>query len=144
MPERKDKKFLGFWKQIIDNKYEEKYTWLTNQEAIQKAEQIGSGLLLNNFCPLQNDWRNFELKMFGIYSQTSLEFVLCEIAAILYGLTTVPIYDTLGEEAMIYIFNQTKMETLFLSQKHVEKICKIKQEKNELNFLKNLIIMDTQ
>lgn len=80
--------------------------------------------------------------MFGIYSQTSMEFVMCEIAAILYGFTTVPVYDTLGEEAMVYIFNQTQMETLFLSHKHAEKICKLKKEKNELNFLKNLIIMD--
>lgn len=45
--------------------------------------------------------------MFGIYSQSCVEFVLCEIAAIMYGFTTVPVYDTLGEEAMVYIFNQT-------------------------------------
>jgi long-chain acyl-CoA synthetase len=43
--------------------------------------------------------------MFGIYSQSCVEFVLCEIAAIMYGFTTVPVYDTLGEDAMVYIFN---------------------------------------
>lgn len=84
--------------------------------------------------------------MFGIYSQSCVEFVLCEIAAIIYGLSTIPVYDTLGEEAMVHIFNQTQMDTLFLSAKHLEKICllkKAKKDSKELENLKNLIIMDT-
>ena len=42
--------------------------------------------------------------MFGIYSHTSIKFLLIDMAAIIFGFTSIPIYDTLGEEATEFIF----------------------------------------
>ena len=38
------------------------------------------------------------------------------------GVTCVPIYDTLGEEATKFAFDQTEMEVCFITTKHLDKI----------------------
>jgi long-subunit acyl-CoA synthetase (AMP-forming) len=46
----------------------------------------------------------------------------------LMGVTVVPIYDTLGEEATQFAFDQTDMEVCFISAKHLDRIIKVKQD----------------
>ncbi len=86
------------------------------------AERIGSALIKMNVIHEISDWRDYSLKIFGIYSISSQYFLIADLAAIIYGFTTVPIYDTLGEEATEFIFEQTKMSVLFLTQKHYVKM----------------------
>lgn len=45
------------------------------------------------------------MKFIGIYAKTSLNFHLVDIACTLYGITIIPIYDTLGEEATLFAFS---------------------------------------
>ncbi len=82
--------------------------------------------------------------MYGIYSHTSQQFLLSDFAAIIYGFTTVPIYDTLGEEATEFIFEQTKLSVLFLTLKHLQKMKEITKVKKGLQYLKCFIVMDRE
>ncbi len=68
------------------------------------SECIGSALIKMNIINEISDWRDYSLKIFGIYSISSQFFLMADLAAIIYGFTTVPIYDTLGEEATEFIF----------------------------------------
>lgn len=47
------------------------------------------------------------VKMVAIYGKNCEEWLMTDMAACFYGVTSVAIYDTLGEEAMKYILEQT-------------------------------------
>lgn len=106
----------------VDGVLANNYTWYTNKECFDRAEKIGSGLLNGDFLETTSEYRNIPMKFVGIYSKNTFNFLLTEIACTIYGITIVPIYDTLGEESTIFAFKQTKMKTCFVSQHHVEKL----------------------
>ena len=66
-----------------------------------------------------------------------------------HGLQLAPLYDTLGEQTVAYVLNQTETSTLCLTEDHVDLLCRLKtgQVKNDkgeiqtLHHLKNLILM---
>ena len=45
------------------------------------------------------------LKFIGVYSKNNLKYFITDIACIVKGLTSIPIYDTLGDEATQCAFN---------------------------------------
>jgi long-chain acyl-CoA synthetase len=47
------------------------------------------------------------MKMFGIFSKNRVEWLLTDIGSCLFGLTSIPIYDTLGDENITYVFKHT-------------------------------------
>jgi long-chain acyl-CoA synthetase len=66
------------------------------------------------------------LKMFGIFAKNRTEWTLTDIAANLFGLTTIPIYDTLGDENITYVFNHTQLTTCFVSEGALKSLMKCK------------------
>ena len=108
------------------------------------CECIGSGLMSMNIIQEVSEWRDYKLKIVGIYSHSSQYFLMIDLTAIIYGLTTVPIYDTLGEEATEFIFEQTKMNVLFLTNKHFAKMQQVVKEKQGLVNLRLFVIMDAE
>ena len=66
---------------------------------------------------------------------------LIDICCMAHGLQLAPLYDTLGEDTVKYVLNQTKTTTLALTDSHIELICDLKQ-KGQLEYLLNLIYMD--
>jgi long-chain acyl-CoA synthetase len=55
------------------------------------------------------------MKLIGIYSKNRYEWFVSDWACVLFGLTSVPLYDTLGVENLTYCLNQTEMTTLIVS-----------------------------
>lgn len=53
--ENRHKEFLGKRIQTEEKKYEEKYTWFTNEKVLDLSEQIGSGLINQSLCPVNHD-----------------------------------------------------------------------------------------
>lgn len=53
--------------------------------------------------------------MIGIYSKNRTEWFLIDIALWMNSVTNIPFYDTLGEGSFEFIFNQTNIRTLSLS-----------------------------
>ena len=141
----KDK--VGFKKRAY-NKETKTYTTnienFTNAEILKKAQGLGSGLISLNLVPEIKEWKDMTLKFAGIYSKNSLEYVIFDIGCMYFGITQVPVYDTLGEEATAFAFNQTKMETCAVTCNHLAGIFRFKKDKNGLNFLKNLLILDSE
>ena len=46
-------------------------------------------------------------KFLGIYSKNREEWIISELAGISQGVTTVPLYDTLGPESVEFVIKQT-------------------------------------
>jgi long-chain acyl-CoA synthetase len=105
------------------------------------AEYFGKGLLDLGLLEWKQEYKDYKLRFCGIYSKNSYRYLVQDMACILYNIVSVPIYDTLGEEATIFAFSNTGMETLCLTACHVEKMCLEKRNDN-LPHLKNMIVFD--
>ena len=110
------------------------YRWSTYDEVRAMIEGLGSKL--PDFCPLKEG-----LKAVGIFSKTRMEWVIGDYAAILYGITTVPLYDTLGKEAIVHIIRYTGLETVICSAECGKKLLTINKT-DSLGDLRTLIVMD--
>ena len=64
--------------------------------------------------------RNSEgLAVLGLYSVNREEWMITDIACALQGITTVPLYDTLGVDNIEYIIHQTEMTCVAVSTKQL-------------------------
>jgi long-chain acyl-CoA synthetase len=78
------------------------------------------------------------MKLVGIYSKNRYEWFVTDWACALTGITTVPLYDTLGVENISYCLNQTEITTLFVSAVTVNTLLALK----DFGKLKTLITFD--
>jgi long-chain acyl-CoA synthetase len=58
-------------------------------------------------------------KFLGIFSKNREEWIISELAGISQGITTVPLYDTLGPESVEYVINQTLLTTIACAGSYV-------------------------
>uniref|UniRef100_A0A8C9WBA5 Arachidonate--CoA ligase n=1 Tax=Scleropages formosus TaxID=113540 RepID=A0A8C9WBA5_SCLFO len=64
----------------------------------EQAQVLGSGLLAKGCEPSPHQF-------IGIYAQNRPEWVIAELACYTFSMAVVPLYDTLGLEAMVHILN---------------------------------------
>ena len=75
--------------------------------------------LANN---VKDDVINKDLKIVGICSVNREEWLVTDLACNAINVTSCPLYETLGEESIIMILQQTEMSTLFGSDKSLKNI----------------------
>ena len=76
------------------------FVWQTYGEVATRVTHVGSALVSRGLR---------QGAFVGIYSANCLEWVLTEQACNQYSLVSVPLYDTLGPDAVKYIVNETEM-----------------------------------
>ncbi|TRY84934.1 hypothetical protein DNTS_004025 [Danionella cerebrum] len=81
------------------------YKWLSYQEVAEKAQFMGSGLLHRGHSQSGD-------KYIGIFAQNRPEWTISELACYTYSLVAVPLYDTLGAEAIGYIIDKATVSTV--------------------------------
>eukprot|EP00826_Nyctotherus_ovalis_P056084 TRINITY_DN750_c0_g2_i6.p1 TRINITY_DN750_c0_g2~~TRINITY_DN750_c0_g2_i6.p1 ORF type:complete len:586 (+),score=120.93 TRINITY_DN750_c0_g2_i6:538-2295(+) len=91
--------------------------------------------------PAVQMYKGSELKLVGIYSRTREEWLLTDFACWMSSITNVPLYDTLGEESICWIFEQTLLSTIFLSSDGIPKLANI-AKKGGIKTLKNVVCFD--
>lgn len=148
------KEFLGYRKIVshkIDEKtkrpaatWEGKYTYLTFAEVEQKAKAVGSAMQILGMVPVKAQYRDYRLQFIGIQGKNSVEWVITDIANICYGYTSMPLYDTLGDEAVDHMLVETELTTLFLTSDLIKKHSKRMKSASQAHpcFLQQLVIMD--
>lgn len=124
-----------------DGTMSKKYVWETYGEVEEIAKLIGSGIINLGLTEEIAQFRDYKIKFISIYSKNTREWLLVDTANILYGFTTMPLYDTLGEEATDHMFNETELTTVFLTANHVKGVVE-RIKGGNVQFLKNLVIMD--
>ncbi|KAL7748414.1 medium-chain fatty acid-CoA ligase faa2 [Sorochytrium milnesiophthora] len=121
--------YLGHRARTADGKVGD-YVWQTYAQVVERVKRLGNGLAhrgLNARDPL------------GLFSVNRAEWVLGEQAAYLYNFMTVPLYDTLGAEAIEYIVNQTRMRACIATKDKAKALVDIKAK---LPTLELVVIMD--
>ncbi|XP_056140572.1 long-chain-fatty-acid--CoA ligase 1 [Lampris incognitus] len=82
------------------------YQWIPYTEVAAQAQMLGSGLLAKGCQPNPEQF-------VGIFAQNRPEWVIAELACYTYSMAVVPLYDTLGLEAMVHIFNLAEISLVF-------------------------------
>ena len=95
------------------------YEWITYAEVGKRATDLGAGLC--DLIPqITVDGENYSFV--GVHSKNRMEWMIADIACSLHGLINVPFYDTLGEDTITYILEQTEMELVVSSEEITPKI----------------------
>uniref|UniRef100_A0A671M9I1 Arachidonate--CoA ligase n=1 Tax=Sinocyclocheilus anshuiensis TaxID=1608454 RepID=A0A671M9I1_9TELE len=76
----------------------EPYQWIAYTEVAERAQVLGSGLLAKGCKPNPQQF-------VGIFAQNRPEWVIAELACYTFSMALVPLYDTLGLDAMVHILN---------------------------------------
>lgn len=80
----------------------------------------------------------YGMRLIGIYSKNRYEWFITDWACVLFGMTSVPLYDTLGVENLTFCLNQTLMTTIFVSNGTIKTLLKLEN----IGRIKNIISYD--
>lgn len=122
------------------------FKWITYGQVYNKATEIGHLIEVFSLYSRAETTIKGETKhmaLVGIYARTSLEWGLIDVACALYGYTTVPVYDTLGEDGIQYIFESTELTSCFVHSDLVKKVLELKS-KDKTGKLKEVIVLDSE
>lgn len=98
-----DKECLGYRPNL-----KSPYKWSTYNEIKQRSSNFGAGLI--GLVGLKGTNEQF----LGIYARNMVEWVVAEKGSLFYSMVLVPMYNTLGDQAMRYIVDQVSMEVMVL------------------------------
>ncbi|NWU94712.1 ACSL5 ligase, partial [Upupa epops] len=111
------------------------YQWLTYKQVLDRAQYLGSGLLQKGCKPSSNHF-------VGIFAQNRPEWIISEYACYTYSMVAVPLYDTLGPEAIVYIVNQADISIVISDKPEKAQILLENCEQEKTPCLKKIILMD--
>lgn len=123
---RGDERCLGY---RVDRQSD--YQWLSYDEIEISANEIGSGLIHLGEPHGQQTF-------IGIYAVNSVEWMTTALACHFHGMIYVPLYDTLGEQAIVHIINQTSLKTIFVDKP--ENILILLKLSDQLPTLKRIVL----
>ncbi|KAM8732508.1 long-chain-fatty-acid--CoA ligase 1-like isoform 3-T3 [Acanthopagrus schlegelii] len=111
------------------------YEWLSYSEVIERTENLGSAFLHKGHSKTTDSH-------IGIFSQNRPEWTIIEMACYTYSLVSVPLYDTLGTEAISYIVEKASISTIVCDV--VEKVNLVLDcVKDKEHTVKNIVLMET-
>ncbi|KAF1464684.1 Long-chain-fatty-acid--CoA ligase 5, partial [Pygoscelis antarcticus] len=111
------------------------YQWLTYKQVLDRAQYLGSGLLQKGCKPSSNQF-------IGIFAQNRPEWIISEYACYTYSMVAVPLYDTLGPEAIVYIVNKADISIVICDKPEKAQILLKNCEQEKTPCLKTVILMD--
>ena len=79
-----------------------------------------------------------KMRLVGIFSKNRVEWGITDWACLLFNFTTIPLYDTLGDENITYVLNHTQLETVFVNDGSLKSLMKCK----DLVAVKNIVCYD--
>ncbi|KAI9599165.1 hypothetical protein BDF19DRAFT_470552 [Syncephalis fuscata] len=123
-----DGPYLG--RRTVTNGVAGPYVWETYGQVLKRVEAVGS--CLAKFGVTQQE-------CIGLFSINRPEWIIGEHACFMYNCITVPLYDTLGNDAIQHIINQTEIRFLFAT---VDKAEKLFSMRDVLPSLSKIIIID--
>ncbi|XP_026089888.1 long-chain-fatty-acid--CoA ligase 6 isoform X2 [Carassius auratus] len=111
------------------------YKWLSYREVSSRAEHLGSGLLSQGCQPSPDQF-------IGVFAQNRPEWIISELACYTYSMVVVPLYDTLGPDAIRYIINTAEISTVICDKAEKASVLLENVQRGETPGLKMIILMD--
>jgi len=114
------------------------YEWQSYKKIAERATNFGSGLISK--CGLAPGQESF----LGIFSGNKLEWVLSDKAALFYNMIVVPLYSTLGDQAMRFVTKQVELNVLVVGDnKMLSEVQKKVLSFDEGKSLKHIIVINS-
>lgn len=111
------------------------YEWMSYREIMERTENLGSAFLHKGHSKTTDSH-------IGIFSQNRPEWTMCELACYTYSLVSVPLYDTLGTEAISYIIDRASISTIVCDvAEKVSLVLDCVEDKEHA--VKNIVVMET-
>ncbi|XP_069755990.1 long-chain-fatty-acid--CoA ligase 5 [Narcine bancroftii] len=112
------------------------YQWLSYKQVSDRAEYLGSGLLHRGCNPSPEQY-------IGVFARNRPEWIISELACYTYSMTVIPLYDTLGPEAIVYIINKAEIRTVICD--NMSKAISLLEscEAKLTKLLSTIVLMDT-
>uniref|UniRef100_A0A8C0WLK9 Long-chain-fatty-acid--CoA ligase n=1 Tax=Castor canadensis TaxID=51338 RepID=A0A8C0WLK9_CASCN len=117
-------------------KPDQPYEWLSYKQVAELSECVGSALIHKGFKASPDQF-------IGIFSQNRPEWVIVEQACFTYSMVVVPLYDTLGTEAITYIVNKAELTVIFADKSEKARLLLEGVENKLTPGLKIIVVMDT-
>ncbi|TFK09901.1 ATP-dependent RNA helicase DDX3X [Platysternon megacephalum] len=111
------------------------YQWLTYKQVSDRAEYLGSGLLFKGCKPSPD-------QCIGIFAQNRPEWIISEYACYTYSMVAVPLYDTLGPDAIVFIINKADISMVICDKPEKALVLLENCEQGKIPGLKIIILMD--
>ncbi|XP_074530513.1 long-chain-fatty-acid--CoA ligase 1-like [Halichoeres trimaculatus] len=116
-------------------KPKQSYEWMSYREVIERTENLGSAFLHKGHSKTSDPY-------IGIFSQNRPEWTISELACYTYSLVSVPLYDTLGTEAIAYIIDKATISTVVCDV--VDKVNLVLDcMKDREHSVKTIVLMET-
>ncbi|XP_071505417.1 long-chain-fatty-acid--CoA ligase 5-like [Diadema antillarum] len=109
------------------------YEWMSFSQLEEKARLFGAGLMSLGMLP------NGE-SFVGIFATNRAEWTIADFACVCHSIVTVPLYTSLGKDAIKYIVNQTNMSLLICDT--MQKAETVLGESAALPSLKTVVVCD--
>ena len=109
----------------------DEYEWVTYQDVAEEVDLLARCLVKLNLCP-EIEAEGKKWRFLAIQSKNRKEWNIAHLANMHIGATTVALYDTLGEEGLKFIMNQTELTTIACSGDQVAKISQRKLDDSKL------------
>jgi long-chain acyl-CoA synthetase len=124
-----DRNFLGH--RAMNGGVAGDYQWQSYNQVFARMKNVGYSLVDRGYKPGSN---------IGLFSINRPEWVISEYGCFWGGIVTVPLYDTLGDEAIEFIVQRTEMPAIFASSDKAAVLVKIAAK---LPTLKTIFVMDS-
>ncbi|XP_029374383.1 long-chain-fatty-acid--CoA ligase 6 isoform X3 [Echeneis naucrates] len=111
------------------------YKWLSYREVTARAEHLGSGMLHQGCQPNPNQF-------IGVFAQNRPEWIISELACYTYSMVVVPLYDTLGPDAIRFIINTADISTVICDKVEKAQVLLDNVERKETPGLRRIVLMD--
>jgi len=117
------------------------YAWKTYKTIYDNARKIGSAVLNLGLAPVTQAEGYPACRFVAIFAKNSEAWVTTDAACSLYGVTSIPIFHSLGLDSLPYIFQQTEVETMFTTGNHLDQLIQDAAEKKTFK-LRTIISYD--
>ncbi|AFZ80856.1 long-chain-fatty-acid CoA ligase, putative [Theileria equi strain WA] len=117
------------------------YVFKTYKEIEAMVQQVGSGVLgLAKFDDSVVEAPGpVSAKLLGVYSPNTIEWLVTEQVCNAFGLTLVPLYDTLGEESTIHVLENSGLNAIVCDSSCLAKLVKVLPKCSKLTI--NLVVV---
>ncbi|OMJ23786.1 Long chain acyl-CoA synthetase 7, peroxisomal [Smittium culicis] len=126
-----DKDLIGYKPALDDKGNFGPYTWITFKQFQTIFTNFGAGLI--NSGMKQGDH-------IGVFSRNNTEWLITEFGSLSYDIYPIPLYDTLGSDAIVHIVNEAELSTIVCTIDRAKFLLTIADQINHV--AKRLILMD--
>jgi len=123
---------------FINGILQDDYEWMTYEDIFKYITKYAQGINTLNLCPSKDDEYGLNRKI-CIFSENNKDWLLTYWACCINSIVTITMFDSLGEDNIEYILNQTEVETIVLSPRTLKTFISLTSS-SKVKYIKNIIL----